>query len=227
MDSLNNPKHFWSYSRSKTNMKENVTKLRTPEGTLTKDDKETAHIMNEAFNGMFIQEDMSIPIPIPDDPPTEDEITTIRFDEDVVRQHLSKLDASKATGPDGVSPFVLKTCTSLLHRPLTQIFQSSMDTGEVPADWRRANITPIYKKGNKAQPLNHRPVSLTSVVSLIRQDIMLHLTTNELIRDTQHSFRAKHSCVTNLLTYLDDIVNVIDNRENVDINYQECEKALN
>ena len=106
-----------------------------------------------------------------------------------------------------------------------------MDTDKVPADWRRANITPIYKKGNKMQPLNYRPVSLTSVVSkvmesLIKQDILLHLTTNELIRDAQHGFRAKRSCMTNLLTYLDDIVNAIDNRENVDVNYLDCEKVF-
>ncbi|KAK3878918.1 hypothetical protein Pcinc_016461 [Petrolisthes cinctipes] len=111
-----------AWRRSKTSVKENVTRLRAPEGTLTKGDKETAQVMNKAFNGVFVQEDMSIPVPVLGDTPSEGEITTIEFDEDVVRQQLDKLDASKAPGPDGVSPYLFKTCATLLHRPLTRIF---------------------------------------------------------------------------------------------------------
>ncbi|KAK3872040.1 hypothetical protein Pcinc_022859 [Petrolisthes cinctipes] len=148
----------------------------------------------ETFNGVIVQEDISIPISVPDDTPTEEEITTIEFDEDVIQQHLDKLDASKVPGPDGVSPFVLNTCASLLHRPLTRIFQSSMDTGEVPADWRRANITPIYKKGSKTQPLNYRPVSLT-----ISSVVSKNLGTNYQLNDT---VLAKSTVETDLGVYI-------------------------
>ncbi|KAI8479324.1 hypothetical protein Bbelb_429630 [Branchiostoma belcheri] len=52
------------------------------------------------------------------------------------------------------------------HAPplyISVIFTQSLDTGDVPADWRAANISPIFKKGDKTSPVNYRPVSLTSV----------------------------------------------------------------
>ena len=63
------------------------------------------------------------------------------------------------------------------------IMQKSMDTSVVPTDWKIANITPIYKKGSKAEAGNYRPVSLTSICckimeSVIRDDLVEHLTSN-------------------------------------------------
>ena len=48
-----------------------------------------------------------------------------------------------------------------------------MLTGEVPEDWRLANVTPIYKQGCREDPGNYRPVSLTSVLGKIMEQIVL------------------------------------------------------
>ena len=56
--------------------------------------------------------------------------------------------------------------------PLSVLFQNSYDTGIVPTDWKRANITPIYKKDDKKDPENDRPVSLTSILCKIMESII-------------------------------------------------------
>ena len=62
-----------------------------------------------------------------------------------------------------------------------------MSSGEVPSDWKIANVTPIFKKGSKSKTENYRPVSLTSVPcklmeSIIRDKVVNHLTINHLIK---------------------------------------------
>ena len=95
---------------------------------------------------------------------------------------------------------------------LTTIFQTSLDTATVPSDWRETLITPIYKKGPRNIPANYRPVSLTSVVSKMLEHIifsssMKHLTciSYKIIIPSQHGFRSKLSCETQLISTIQDI----------------------
>ena len=80
---------------------------------------------------------------------------------------LENLDVRKGMGPDGVSGWTLKECKEQLIQPIWKVITSSIKEGRVPKEWKRANIVPIYKGGKKTDPLNDRPVSLTSVVSKI------------------------------------------------------------
>ena len=49
--------------------------------------------------------------------------------------------------------------------PLVLIFERSLETGQVPKQWKEANVTAIYKrKGQRCDPGNYRPVSLTSQI---------------------------------------------------------------
>ena len=74
---------------------------------------------------------------------------------------LQQLHTDKSPGPDSIHPLLLKECAAALAKPLSLIFQQSYDTGILPDDWRTAHITPIFKKGNRNDPANYRPVSLT------------------------------------------------------------------
>ncbi|MDD0245766.1 hypothetical protein PSY47_23705, partial [Shigella flexneri] len=78
-------------------------------------------------------------------------------------------------GPDGIHPRVLRELTEELAKPLTIIYQQSWLSGEVPVDWRLANVTPIYKKGRRTDPGNYRPVSLTSVPGKLMEQILLRV----------------------------------------------------
>ena len=106
-----------------------------------------------------------------------------------------------------------------------------MSEGCIPTDWKIANVTPIFKKGSKLKPDNYRPVSLTSVIckvmeSLIRDDIMQHLSINNLIFSSQHGFMARKSCLTNLLEYLETLTDLIDQGHSVDVIYLDFAKAF-
>ena len=66
-----------------------------------------------------------------------------------------------------------------LSPALVKLYQHSIDVGEVPQEWRDANVVPIFKKGDRRQPSNYRPVSLTSIVCkvlehIVRSNIMSH-----------------------------------------------------
>ena len=74
--------------------------------------------------------------------------------------------------------------------PLTVLFKKSLAQGVVPEDWKRASVSPIYKKGNKNIAENYRPVSLTSqcsklMESIIRDAIVQYLEANQLLKDSQ------------------------------------------
>ena len=76
-------------------------------------------------------------------------IQNIKIDISGVEKLLKKLETKKASGPDNISNIVLKECSSEIAPLITHIFQLSLDEGALPEDWRNANISPIFKKGNR------------------------------------------------------------------------------
>ena len=79
-------------------------------------------------------------------------------------------------GPDGIHPRVLKELADVIARPLSMIFQCSWESGEVLVDWKLTNVVPIFKKGNRENPGEYRPVSLTSVPGKIMEKLFLGVT---------------------------------------------------
>ena len=148
-----------------------------------------------------------------------------------VRSLLSRLDSNKAPGPDGIQARVLKQCANSISPALCRLFQASIDTGYLPHDWRSANITPIYKKDNRSDPSNYRPVSLTSIPSkilehVIYRHLMTHLEANAILSDAQHGFRKGRSCETQLLFILENLTKTLDNRRQVDLIQTDFSKAF-
>jgi len=95
---------------------------------------------------------------------------------------LSKVNPSNSSGPDNIPNRILKERAVQLAPILQKIFQVSID---LPKDWRDANISDIFKKGDKHLPENYRPVSLTSVPCkllehIICRHLMKHLETNRI-----------------------------------------------
>ncbi|KFO69572.1 RNA-directed DNA polymerase from mobile element jockey, partial [Cuculus canorus] len=106
--------------------------------------------------------------------------------EEEVRDLLAQLDTHKSMGPDGIHPRVLKELADVLSKPPPIIFQPSWLIGEVPLDWRLADVVPIYKKGCREDPGNYRPVSLTSVPGKVMEQVILsaimkHMQENQVI----------------------------------------------
>ncbi|KFP05358.1 hypothetical protein N300_10872, partial [Calypte anna] len=83
-------------------------------------------------------------------------------------------------GPDGIHPRVMRELAEELAKPLSIIYQQSWLTGDIPDDWKLANVTPIHKKGRKEDPGNYRPISLTSVPGRVMEQIILSAITQHL-----------------------------------------------
>ena len=83
-------------------------------------------------------------------------------------------------GLDGLYPRVLRELSAVVAKLLSSILQQSWVTGDVPVDWRLANVAPIFKKGQKDDPGSYRPISLTSVLQKVMEQIILGAIMDQL-----------------------------------------------
>ena len=107
-------------------------------------------------------------------------------------------------------PRLLQEAREEIAEPLAMIFASSMETGDVPEDWRIVDVVPIFKKGNRDSPRNYRPVSLTSVVGklmekILRDRIYEHLEKFSMLKSSQHGFVKGKSCLMSLVEFFEDV----------------------
>ena len=141
-----------------------------------------------------------------------------------VEKKLQKLKPTKSAGPDGIHPRVLLEAATSISPALSALYSKSLQEGHMPTAWKEGLITPIHKKGDKSQPGNYRPISLTSVAgkvmeSLIRDKLVNHMMDNNLFCDAQHSFVPGRSCMTQLLVTQETWSELIDKGEVFDAIY--------
>ena len=122
------------------------------------------------------------------------------------------LNPSKALGPDELHPRVLKELANELGPAFAHLFQQSLDTGEIPKEWLLANISPLFKKGDRALACNYHPMFLTCVPCkllehIVCTNIMAHLDEYQLLSDRKHAFRKRHICET---PAINDWVKILD-----------------
>ena len=220
---------MYGYVRDKSGVKPKIGQVLKSDNTLNRSDEETAETLNIFFQSVFTSEcytteNLTAGV-------NDNQLSDICITENEVFEVLSFLKANKAPGPDNLHSQVLRNCAEVLAKPLFLLFTQSISTGMLPGDWRRANITPILKKGSKVNPENYRSVSLTSQAikildTSIRTKIMKFLDDSEIITKCQHGFIKKKSCFTNLLTTLEDWTSTVDQGYTVDIAYLDFSKAF-
>jgi hypothetical protein len=170
-------------------------------------------------------------VPVLDGPDIQSHLDNVFFTQADVMKKLKTLNPGKSPGPDGLHPRVLKELADALAEPLALLFNKSLSEGKLPSMWKDADVTPLFKKGDKSKTNNYRPVSLTSVVckimeSIIRDHVIEHLHVNNCLSQCQHGFIAKRSCVTNLLAALDKWTDSLDEGAPVDVVYLDFAKAF-
>jgi hypothetical protein len=121
-------------------------------------------------------------------------IPSIKITQNGVAKLLRNINLSKASGPDNIPNRVLKQCADHLTPALTIIFQRSIDHGKLPNDWLSANVSCIFKNGDKHAAENYRPVLLTSVPCkllehIIYRHMLKHLEKHNVLTSLNHGFR--------------------------------------
>ena len=148
-----------------------------------------------------------------------------------MQKRLEDLKINKASGPDDIPCRILKELAQELAPVLTAFFRQSLERGELLDDWKKAQITPIFKKGNVHLPENYRPVSLTCVCCKLLEHIVCHhvrghLDEYNILSEFQHGFRAGRSCETQLLTTIHDFMLNWDKNNQVDTAVLDFAKAF-
>ena len=226
-------KRFWTLIKHTKRDSVGIPQLKSQSGATVIDSRGKAELLNNQFLSVFSKvtpptlsqlcKTLTVkkPTPMPD----------IQVSTNGITKLLQDLKPHKAAGPDQLSPMVLKSLAKSIAPTLQLIFQRSLDTGVVPQDWKQANVVPVYKKGNKSDPSNYRPISLTCVCSkllehVLASNIMLHLETHNILKDCQHGFRSKRSCETQLIEFIDQIHQNLAARQRVDAIVMDFSKAF-
>jgi hypothetical protein len=222
-----NPKLFFNYAKLRRQVRNKVPPVLSQSGVHASSDLESANTLNSFFASVFTKSSLE---PI--------DLRTMKSDnhmfvisEVMVRKKLAQLNVHKAVGPDSVSNLVLKKSIDILSKPLAYLFRCSITSGDVPVEWLKANVTPIYKTGKPDLPTNYRPVSLSScickVMETIVKDFLLQwINVCSPLNNSQHGFRMLRSCTSQLLEYVDDITVALNKRLFVDVIYTDFSKAF-
>ena len=154
-----NKKPFWKYLRVQKQEDFGISALKS-NGKMFTDRKSISEILNtqQQFKSVFTKKTSS---KIPELPGvTFPSIKDLKITEFGVFKLLDKIDVSKASGPDCIPGRILQNLARELAPVLHFIFEQSLNTGDLPAEWTLANVAPIFKKGRQA--VNYRPVFLVS-----------------------------------------------------------------
>lgn len=224
-------KSFYSYVRNKQKRKDRVGPLKNEKDRIVESDAEATELLNNYFGSVFTNEKEEN-TPVANRNPRWSVFgMEFRITEQEVVYELGQLKEDKSPGIDGLHPKFLKEVRMEISQALTIIYNNSLSSGKIPPDWKDAVVVPLFKKGDRSEPCNYRPVSLTSIVCkmlerIIKRRIIEHLAKNNIIGKSQHGFVNKRSCLTNLLEFFEEVYTNLDKGKAVDVVYLDFAKAF-
>ena len=229
--SKTNPKKFWRFVQGKLKTKSGISPLNS-NGKTVVSDQDKANVLNSFFSSVFTQENLnSLPDIQENSKSMGISLSEIIVTPEAVKRKLRVLDSNKAQGPDQIPARILKELSEELANPFCFLFNKSFEEGKIPKDWKCADVVAIFKKGSRSEPGNYRPVSLTCISckvleSIIRDQIVLHMTQYNLYADSQHGFRNRRSCMSQLLEVMEDFTKMLDEKSPIDVIYLDFKKAF-
>ena len=218
---------------------------------LYSDTKTKANLFNQQFNSVFTpKEPLSLSrlasmrvqdlkkaggLPSDTTPDSLQDSATnmpeINISENGLMKLLQNLKPGKAAGPDKLKPLLLRELLEEIAPIIQIIFDRSLKTGKLPADWMKANVMPVFKKGDKSLAANYRPISLTCILCkvlehILASNIVKHLDGQGILYDLQHGFREKRSCETQLIMLIEDLARNASVGKQTDIILLDFSKAF-
>ena len=154
-----NPKDFYRYINSQKKDAQGIPPLKKRNGGgVAQSESEKAAEFNGQFTDVFTKSEYSQVSLLDRSAPFMEDIVVTK---EGVTKLLKGLNPSKALGPDELHPRVLKELATELGPIFAHLFKQSIDSGDIPKEWTLANISPLFKKGDRSLACNYRPVSLT------------------------------------------------------------------
>ena len=153
---------------------------------------------------------------------TRERLSSLEFCVDDIVKIIRSLDQNKAHGHDEISIRMIKLCASSISKPLHLIFRNCLETESFPKEWKKANIIPVHKKGDKQLITNYRPVSLLPICGkvfekIIFNSLFVYLNNNNLLNSNQSGFRPGDSCVNQLISITHDIYKAFDANPSLEV----------
>ena len=224
-----NNKCFWKYVKAKRGKKTGISSLYSDSGDIVHDAKRIATTLNNHYKVVFRDKNTA------NAPQADGRTTEVMLPVDIsyhgIVGLLEKVQVHKACGPDGISGAILKHCAKVAAMFLKYIFMQSLNTGNIPEDWRQALVHPVFKGGNPKQAENYRPISLTCICCkmmerILTSSIVTHLEEANLLSQNQHGFRKDLSCESQLIMLCQDTMSSVDQRNSVDLAFIDFSKAF-
>ena len=212
---------FYKYVNSQRVCREGVAPLMDAHGDLAVTAAQKAEALNGQFSSVFTMDDGNLP---DFTQRSRVNLSDINLSAERVRKFMCMLPNKFSRSPDGIPSAVLKVLSYELCTPLYILFKMSIDSGTCPLQWKNADITPIYKKGDASQVSNYRPISILPAICrlferILADDINFHLYHNRLITYAQYGFVKGRSTELQLLNCSKMWTNAIDCNKFVDTVY--------
>jgi len=120
-----------------------------------------------------------------------------------VEKIMKELKNNKTPGPDKIENETIKALKNALIPILTKLFSKIIETHQIPEQWNEVEIILLYKKGDRNQIGNYRPISLSSNINkiftqLIKNRVYDMLDMNQ--GEEQAGFRRGYSTVDHIFT---------------------------
>ena len=216
----NSNKTFWQIMgrfMGKSCCSTKIPPLRTYNNEYAYTNEEKSEVLNNFFCTVSTIDDANVNLPN-FELRTNNTLSNINILQSEVIDILNLLKVNKAIGPDGISHRMLKYTSKTISVPLTKLFNLSLEQNIYPCLWKVAHVMPLYKKGDKSEAGNYRPVSLISCVGkaferVIFKHVYNHIADNNLLYKYQSGFLPRHSTVHHLIEIIHQTCLALENYE--------------
>lgn len=135
-----------------------------------------------------------------------------------VRDVIKALKNKATRDAYGLNVHIIKYITNAIISPLTKLINMCIKANIFPTALKLASVVPIYKKGDKNDKNNYRPISLLPIFSKILENILKvqilnHLEKYDILSPQQFGFRTNKSTTSAILEFIDFVTQCFENKE--------------